>query len=224
MNILYQKKYFYLFIFLFSLSFSCKNEVKPKEEIDITAAAPVEKTAGIATVYEVKSKSSKILWTAANLASKHSGVFEISSGRFTVIDGNITTGDFDIDLRNLSVTDLKGDEKTELETHLRGADFFEVEKFSIARFVIQKVEKIEPQNGATYSITGDLTLKDITKPVVFLANIDIQTDKITASSTNFSINRTQWNLAYQSTLLGIPLNKAIKDEIGLKIELSAERK
>lgn len=204
--------------------FSCKNETKPKEEISITAAAPVEKTQGIASTYSVNSTGSRIFWTGSKVIGKHTGSLQISEGRLNLVDGNITSGDFDLNLKSILVTDLKGKEKTELEEHLLASDFFEVEKFSIARFVISKVEKIENQANASHRILGDLTIKEITKPVTFLAQISIENDKIKAISQDFSINRTQWNMTYGSTILGIALDKAIKDEIGIKVELLAEKK
>ncbi len=217
------KKIFFLFAILIFL-FSCKNETKPKEEINITSAAPVEKTQGIASTYTVKSAESKIFWTGSKITTKHTGTLQISEGRLNVVDGNITTGDFDISLKSLLVGDLKGQEKTDLEEHLLASDFFDVEKFSIARFVVTKVEKIENQANATHRISGDLTIKDATKPVSFLAQISIENDKIKAVSQGFNINRMQWNMTYKSTALDIALDKAIKDEIGVKIELLAEKK
>jgi polyisoprenoid-binding protein YceI len=217
------KKIFFLLIALIFI-FSCKNEKKPKEEISITSAAPVEKTQGIASAYLVKNTESKIFWTGAKAIGKHTGSLQISEGRLNVVDGSITTGDFDIHLKSLLVSDLKGKEKTELEEHLLASDFFEIEKFSIARFVISKVEKIENQANATHRISGDLTMKEVTKPVTFLAQISIENDKIKAVSQDFNINRTQWNMTYSSTILGIALDKAIKDEVGIKVELLAEKK
>ena len=53
------------------------------------------------------------------------------------------------------------------DTHLRSADFFEVEKFPEMTFKSTKVEK----SGNQWTITGNLTLKGVTKQVSFPFNI-----------------------------------------------------
>ena len=61
---------------------------------------------------------------------------------------------------------LEGEKKTDLEGHLKNQDFFEVEKFPTGHFEIVKVEEMAIEN-ATHKITGNLTLKGITKSVEF---------------------------------------------------------
>ena len=212
------------FIFVGSIClFSCKNTTKPKEEINITTAAPVETTPGIATVFKVNVAKSSIDWSGSSLHGKHNGSINISSGRINTIEENITTGDFDIDVKSIAVLDLKGEEKIELETHLKGNDFFDAEKFPLGRFIIKKVEKISNNPSATHQIVGDLILKDVSNPVSFLANIKMAADRIEATSNTFTINRAKWGVSYGSTLLGVALDKAIKDDIVLQIKLIAEK-
>jgi len=47
--------------------------------------------------------------------------------------------------------------------HLKSADFFDVEKFPTITF---KSKKIEPASGGGFRVTGDLTMKGVTKEVV----------------------------------------------------------
>jgi polyisoprenoid-binding protein YceI len=53
------------------------------------------------------------------------------------------------------------------DTHLKSADFFDVAKFPTLKFKSTKIEKA----GEKYKITGDLTIKEITKPVTLEATI-----------------------------------------------------
>lgn len=215
--------FFYSFLLANLFFLACKNTPKPKEEIDVTTAAPVETTQGIATIFKVNTQKSGINWIGSSLRGRHNGTINLSSGRLNVVEGNITTGDFDIDMNSLVALDLKGEEKAELEGHLKESDFFETTKFSTGRFVITKVEKVNNNPNFTHQISGDLTLKDITNSVSFLANIKITDNEIEATSNDFSINRTKWKITYQSTLLGIALDKAIKDDILLKIKLLTQK-
>ncbi|MAR89267.1 MAG: hypothetical protein CML06_00090 [Pseudomonadales bacterium] len=50
----------------------------------------------------------------------------------------------------------------ERDKHLRGKDFFQVDKFPEASFVSTKIEKTGEE---TAKITGDFTLKGVTKPI-----------------------------------------------------------
>jgi polyisoprenoid-binding protein YceI len=47
------------------------------------------------------------------------------------------------------------------DTHLKSDDFFSAEKYKEARFTGNKIEK----SGDGYTLTGDLTIRDITKPI-----------------------------------------------------------
>ncbi|TRZ46324.1 YceI family protein [Robertkochia solimangrovi] len=48
------------------------------------------------------------------------------------------------------------------DTHLKSADFFEVEKYPELSFVSTGIKKIDDEE---YKLTGDLTIKGITKPI-----------------------------------------------------------
>jgi polyisoprenoid-binding protein YceI len=213
-----------IFIFFTVVTlFTCKNEQKPKEDIDIHTAAPIEKTVGIAQAYQVLREKSGIDWTAKKaIGEGHHGAISIAGGRINMVDGNITTGDVELDMKNILVADIKNDaERSELETHLKSSDFFDTEKYPLGRFVISKVEKTNKNANFPYEVTGDLTLKDITKPIHFLSQITFEGDKFFVKSDKFIINRTLWGINFQSTLLGAVKDKVIKDEVALHVYLTA---
>lgn len=54
------------------------------------------------------------------------------------------------------------------DKHLRSADFLDVEKFPTITFVSKKVE---PAGNGKFRVTGDLTIKGVTKPVVLEAEV-----------------------------------------------------
>lgn len=57
------------------------------------------------------------------------------------------------------------------DAHLRSADFFDAEKFPVATF---KSTKVEAAGEGKLTVTGDLTIKGITKPVV----LDVALNKV----------------------------------------------
>ena len=114
-----------------------------------------------------------------------------------------------------------GEGKEDLEGHLKTGDFFETEKFPTGQFVITKVAPASGQPNVTHNITGNLTLKGVTKSVTFPANVIAAGNKISAVTPAFKINRTEWGIKYGSGLLGTPADKIIHDEIALVVNLQA---
>src|SRR5260370_13141275 len=55
------------------------------------------------------------------------------------------------------------------DNHLRSADFFEAEK---SPYITYKLNRVEPVDDEKYRLYGDLTIKDVTKPIVLDATLD----------------------------------------------------
>ena len=86
-------------------------------------------------------------------------------GRFNTFDGEFVLDQKNIENSKVKVTiDVASVDSNhgERDKHLRGKDFFEVEKYPEATFVSTRVEKTGER---TAKITGDFTLKGVTKPV-----------------------------------------------------------
>ena len=67
-------------------------------------------------------------------------------------------------MTTLDVQDLTGRGKERLEGHLRSDDFFSVDKHNQAKLTINSSKKT---SNISYELSGDLTIKDITHPIVF---------------------------------------------------------
>lgn len=86
--------------------------------------------------------------------------------------------------------------KTMLETHLKSADFFDVEKFPTSTFVITSAEQ-QAEEGR-YKISGNLTIKDKTNNIEFFATLRDDGAKYTAVTDTITIDRTKWDIVYGS--------------------------
>lgn len=87
-------------------------------------------------------------------------------GRFNAFSGgfNLDKDAFEKSSVNVDIDVASLDSNhAERDKHLRGSDFFDVSKHPNARFVSTKVEKTSDN---TANITGNLTLKGVTKPVI----------------------------------------------------------
>ena len=169
-------------------------------------------------VYKVKTDQSVIAWTGAKVTGTHSGTVNVKDGSLTFKDGVLTGGKFTIDMTSIAVTDLQGDGKANLEGHLKNDDFFGVEKYPNATLVVTKVT---PNGGGKYNVTGDLTIKGVTKPVNFTTVVNTAGKVVTAKS-DIKIDRSLYDIKYGSGKFFENLgDKTIYDEFDLSVTLVA---
>ena len=176
-------------------------------------------TLPVADVFKVDTSKSKITWLGQNVAGgKHTGEISISKGDLTLAGDKLVSGNFTADINSISVTDLTGDRATRLANHLKSEDFFEAPKFPEATFEITKVSG----TGSNVSITGDLTIKEITKSVTFPAVVHKSGDTVHATAKGVKRDRTQFDVKYRSGNFFSGLgDRAISDEFELDIEIFA---
>jgi polyisoprenoid-binding protein YceI len=173
--------------------------------------------AGVAApkIVNVNKSASSIAWLAKKVTGEHNGTVGISAGALNVNGNKLIGGNFTIDLKTikaLDITDPGYNQK--FIGHITSGDFFEVEKFPTASFVITKV--------AGNQVTGNLTVKGITKSITFPAEIAIKGGKVTAKA-NITIDRTDFNIKYGSKKFFDSIgDKAIYDDFALTVSLVSE--
>ena len=70
----------------------------------------------------------------------------------------------------------------------------------------------------------NLTILDVSKSISFKANLDISDTKISVNSEDFSINRTDWGLTYNTEgTVGIPVDYLNANDIGFSIDVSMSK-
>lgn len=116
------------------------------------------------------------------------------------------------------------------DAHLRSPDFLDVEKHPYLTF---KSTKVEALDNATGRITGDLTIRGVTRPVVLDVEYNGQAkNPYGLTSAGFTahtkINRKDWNLTWNvaletgGVLVGDTINIAIELEIIKQTEAQPE--
>ena len=100
-----------------------------------------------------------------------------------------------------------------LRKHFLSADFFDAQNHPTATFVSSSLKK---QAGDQYQVTGTLTIRGQSKEISFPAKI--KQDKGFNASTEFSINRKEYNIMYNGKA-----DNLIRDGVVLKINLRTER-
>ncbi len=161
---------------------------------------------------DVKTNSSTVTWKAYKVTGSHTGTVDLSSGALLFKDDQLSGGEFMVDMASLISTDLEGEYKGKLEGHLKSGDFFDVEKHPNAKLVFTKVTS---SGKNSYEVTGDLTIKGITKPVTF--DVSIYGSKATAT---MKVDRAQYDVRYGSGSFFENLgDKTIYDEFDLVVDL-----
>jgi polyisoprenoid-binding protein YceI len=179
------------------------------------------------TTYMVDTAASRIRFTGHGVGKNHPGTFKLSTGQVTVKGNEITSGDFVINIKSMDLEQKGGMFDTKLHPHLLSGDFFDADKFGTAKFEITKVEPYNPGNadtsivqGANFSISGNFTLKDVTRNITFPAKIDLD-DNMLKAKANFDIDRTQWRMNYgNDKTLG---DKFISEKVNIGLDLQAKK-
>jgi polyisoprenoid-binding protein YceI len=177
--------------------------------------------------FTVDTTASKIRFTGNGVGKNHPGTFRLSSGIVAIENDAITGGQFTININSMEVEE-KGDMfQNKLKPHLLSGDFFDAAKFGTAKFEITKIEPYKANGtdtsivtGANFSISGNLSLKDVTKNITFPAKVDLDGTTLKAKS-NFNIDRTQWKMAYgNDKTLG---DKFISETVNIELDLEAKK-
>ncbi len=114
-----------------------------------------------AETYDIDSTG---MHASVNFRIKHLG-YSWLYGRFNDFGGTFSFDEAKPEEAKVDVTiktDSLDTNHAERDKHLRSADFFEVDKFAEAKFVSTGYK---PKGDGTGTLTGDLTLKGITKPL-----------------------------------------------------------
>lgn len=169
---------------------------------------------------KVNTKNSKLIWTGSKPTGSHTGTIDIVSGFLTFDHGNFVGGTFSIDMQSLATNDMSEESNKKLDRHLKNEDFFDVQKFSDANLKITKVFKIDDRN---YSVLADLTMKGITNPISFEAEVTGSGNSFVAAA-KFTIDRTKWGVEYKSGNIFKNLgDKIIYDDIELDVFLISNK-
>lgn len=161
---------------------------------------------------EINTDKSTVTWKAYKVTGSHTGTVDLKSGALVFDGDKLTGGEFTVNMTSLVSTDLSGDMKGKLEGHLKSDDFFGVANHPTANLVFTDVKSTGKNS---YEVTGDLTIKNITKPVTF--DVSIYGSKATAT---MKVDRAEYDVRYGSGSFFDNLgDKTIYDEFDLVVDL-----
>lgn len=204
--------------------FACKNEqqtpTRPQQ-------AAVTRELNYDGAKQIDLSESSIVWKGHKLLGSHTGEIQLSSGQLVFDKGMLSSGQFIADMNSIRATELMKDDDEEeeeeeeegeghddrddLANHLKNADFFDVETYPQAKFMISEVSK----QAYGYLITGQMTIKDVTQEIKFPAQILNEVFK-----ASVTIDRTKFGVKYGSGSFFDNLgDNVIKDKFDLELSL-----
>ena len=215
------KKIIAITMFL-SIGFTACKTDKPKNE-EATAEKEEVVGAGIENgTYTVNPEASTLNWKGFKPTGSHYGTVALKEGSFTVENGSLSSGKFTFDMNSIIDLDMPADDEYngKLVGHLKSSDFFDVENFPLSMFEITEVAKAE----SGYAVKGNLTIKNTTKPVEFVAALSTSENGVVLKAETFKIDRTEFDIKYKSTKFFDNLkDKFINDEFEVSFEVKASK-
>ncbi|MBT2692756.1 YceI family protein [Bacillus sp. ISL-55] len=110
------------------------------------------------------------------------------------------------------------------ENHLKSADFFDVENYPTIDFKSTSITR----DGDDYKVTGDLTIKDVTKPVTFDVEFGGKGTnpwgvEVYGFEAEAKVNREEFGLTWNAPLEtgGVLVGKDIKIKVELEVNPAA---
>jgi polyisoprenoid-binding protein YceI len=173
----------------------------------------VQNTLGVqAGTWNIDPSHSEIGFTARHLMSKVRGLFEKFEGQ--IVTGEQPSATATVDLNSINTRDENRD------AHLRSGDFFDVENSGPMSFSSTKVER----GGNGLLVTGDLTIKGVTKPVTLdVEYLGTDTDPWGGTRAGFEgttqISRKAWGVDFNIPMDGGRL--LVGDKIDITVAVQA---
>lgn len=170
---------------------------------------------------KVDVASSNIVWTGYKVTGQHTGTVKVKSGSLQFTNNQLSGGSFEIDMNSITDTDLDAEYAGKLVGHLKSDDFFGVEKYPTAKFVVTRA--IPQDTKGNYKIIGNLTIKQTTKEIKFAANLTESNGAVTATG-KIVVDRSEYDVRFGSGSFFDNLgDKTIFDEFDLNFALKAKK-
>jgi polyisoprenoid-binding protein YceI len=139
-----------------------------------------------------------VTFTARHLmVTKVRGRFPLGAGTVTIAENPLESSvEATVDVARVDSGDAGRDE------HLRSADFFDTEHHPTVSF---RSTKVEDAGDGSYRLTGDLTIRDVTRPVTldleYLGTISSPWGEQRAGfSATTEVSRKEWGLEWNVAL------------------------
>ena len=164
--------------------------------------------------------------TSVEFIGRHLMITKVR-GRFPEVSGTITIDDqpershVEVELKVASLDTGNPDR----DGHLRSADFFDADTYPTITF---RSTNVEPGTSGTWAVTGDLTVRDVTRPITLQVDFDGANaspigDERIAFSAATDVDREDWGLTWNVALEtgGMLVGKKVRIELNVQAVATA---
>jgi polyisoprenoid-binding protein YceI len=174
-------------------------------------AAPAEAP----VTWRIDQSHSELSFRIRHLVSRVRGTFNDWSGTIVADPRNLAGGSVQVEIKTASI-DTNNDRR---DTHLRSGDFFDAEKHPTITFRSTRVQT----RGRRLTVTGDLTMNGITRPVVLTGQAAEPTGAAGKRRIGFeattTINRKDFNVTWNRAAEGGGV--VLGDEVEITLNIAA---
>jgi polyisoprenoid-binding protein YceI len=164
--------------------------------------------------YKIDSVHSSVGFTVRHMVSKFSSSFTKVSGtvHFDAAAPEMSSVEATVEIGSVSTANDRRD------THIKSPDFFDAAKFPLATF---KSKSWKKTGESTFAVTGDLTIKDVTKEVVLNAELlgtgpGMGGSTVTGWEAKTTIKKSDFGLAGPAMM-----GKVLGDDVALTLSVEA---
>lgn len=168
--------------------------------------------------YALDASHSRIGFVARHaMVTKVRGSFNDFTGTGYFDAGDPSQSRLEVDIKAASIDTRNADR----DAHLRGNDFFDMETYPQIRFVSTAIEPLEE---SAYRVTGDLTMKGVTKPVTIDfeytgSAVDPFGNTRVGLEGSVTVNRKDWGVNWNAPLEAGGV--LVSEKVVLEFEVSA---
>jgi polyisoprenoid-binding protein YceI len=147
---------------------------------------------------------------------KHEGTVRLANGYVVLDSGRVASARFVADMRTIEVTDIPAHEpvpRNRLRRHLMDEDFFAVERYPTATFLLRTAEWHEDDSG--FRLTGDLTMRGVTHAIAIDVAVQEESSGVLRATSRFRIDRHNWGVSFRGSRL---TNDLVDDDIHFTLE------
>jgi polyisoprenoid-binding protein YceI len=162
-----------------------------------------------ASSWELDPAATRIAFSVKNLSVAYvEGTFRLASGRVVLDDGDMSRSTLEavIDTGSVDTDEPKRD------AHLRSADFLDVTRYPTMTF---QSTRIEQGDGDHWKVTGNLTLRGTSRPVVLDVQRSIAEGSRASARASTTIDRRDFGITYSGYAVGKQVAITI-DAVGIK--------
>lgn len=169
--------------------------------------------------YAIDKTHSSIGFSAKHLmVSKTTGLFNDYDGTIKFDPNDLAASKIEVTVKSSSI-DTNMEKRDE---HLKSADFLDAEKFPAIAFTTKSIVK----EGDVYQLTGDLTIKGVTKEVTVPAEISGPVNSpmggtVVGISSTFKINRQDYGVTWNKTMDNGGL--VVSDDVSIDVTFEAHK-